>query len=381
MSASRIGAIGPTASRDLSIFVSYRQRDVATATDLLAGALREQFGRDHVFVDADTIDPGARFADAIARWIERSDVLLVIIGDRWQPERLRDPSDYVRLEVEAGLRRGIRVIPVLVHDASLPQRDELPESVVALIDLQAARLGRPHWDDDVDQLLTALHRISAAKAKTEEPPVARFDSPPRAPESPPVTLYPAARRRGLIGAGLGAIAAAAIVVILLTSSGSPPAQTTGQSSTSPPAVATGTTSPTTSSTMSPPPASPKVVNGHWSGTAGPLTIAVTQVKQLAGTVTMSLTASSGSAITVEPFINNLEVTTPSGQSLSESSQNDYNGIDVPPGGQIKASFQVTGVPASARTLSVFFPRLFSADPTLITTLNSGLRITGVPVPR
>jgi hypothetical protein len=41
--------------------------------------------------------------------------------------RLDDPDDFVRLELEAALARGIRVIPVLVDRAPLPRSDSLPE--------------------------------------------------------------------------------------------------------------------------------------------------------------------------------------------------------------------------------------------------------------
>ena len=40
--------------------------------------------------------------------------------------RLDDPGDFVRLEIEAALTRGVRVIPVLVDAAWMPRPDQLP---------------------------------------------------------------------------------------------------------------------------------------------------------------------------------------------------------------------------------------------------------------
>src|SRR5436309_2193271 len=83
------------------VFVSYRRDDVPDATDRLAAELFERFGRDHVFLDVDSIDPGADFVDTIGEWVARSDVLLVVIGRSWTSltaadgsRRLDDPRDY-----------------------------------------------------------------------------------------------------------------------------------------------------------------------------------------------------------------------------------------------------------------------------------------------
>jgi hypothetical protein len=52
----------------LRVFVSYRRDDVPDATDRLTEDLRERFGRENVFIDIDSIEIGADFADVIADW-------------------------------------------------------------------------------------------------------------------------------------------------------------------------------------------------------------------------------------------------------------------------------------------------------------------------
>jgi hypothetical protein len=66
-------------------------------------------------------------------------VLLAIIGPTWLTvsdeqcrRRLDKPDDLVRLEVEAALTRGVRVIPILTEDAVMPQRHDLPRSLTGL---------------------------------------------------------------------------------------------------------------------------------------------------------------------------------------------------------------------------------------------------------
>jgi len=89
-----------------------------------------------VFIDVASIEPGVDFAEVITRAVGSCDVLLAVIGPGWltAPDeagqrRLDDPDDLVRLEVEAALARDVRVIPVLVEDATMPRRKDLPEDL------------------------------------------------------------------------------------------------------------------------------------------------------------------------------------------------------------------------------------------------------------
>lgn len=75
-------------------------------------------------MDVDSIEPGLDFRDVIADAIDRCDALLAIIGPGWPTGRLAEPDDLVRVEIEAALRRRIRVIPVLVDDAVMPRASD-----------------------------------------------------------------------------------------------------------------------------------------------------------------------------------------------------------------------------------------------------------------
>lgn len=114
------------------IFIGYRRQETAAyVASTLYDRLSDHFGKGHVFKDINSIRLGEDFVAAIIEAVESCSVLLALIGDRWLTitdgegrRRLDDPNDYVRLEIEAALRRNIPVIPILVGAARIPYEDE-----------------------------------------------------------------------------------------------------------------------------------------------------------------------------------------------------------------------------------------------------------------
>ncbi len=79
---------------------------------------------------------GKDFRTAIDDSVAQCTVLLAVIGPRWTTiqdasgaRRIEQPNDFVRLEIASALAKGIDVIPVLVHEARMPNPSELPESL------------------------------------------------------------------------------------------------------------------------------------------------------------------------------------------------------------------------------------------------------------
>lgn len=120
------------------IFVSYRRSDVPYAATLIRDRLVRQFGAESVYFDVDSVPLGLDFRRHIQRAVEQCDVLLVVIGERWLEldkqgnQRLEDPEDFVRVEIETALKRGIPVIPVPVGNARIPRAADLPEAISSL---------------------------------------------------------------------------------------------------------------------------------------------------------------------------------------------------------------------------------------------------------
>jgi hypothetical protein len=101
------------------IFLSYRRQDSAGITGRISDRLRVHFGNDAVFMDIDNIPFGVDFREHIAAEVGQCDVALAVIGPRWSGKtkasrRIDDPKDFVRIEIESALQRGIPVIPVLI---------------------------------------------------------------------------------------------------------------------------------------------------------------------------------------------------------------------------------------------------------------------------
>src|SRR6266478_9845926 len=65
------------------IFINYRRDDAAGDAGRLYDALSARFGIGAVFMDIDTIEPGADFRDVILRAVESCEVLVTVIGKRW----------------------------------------------------------------------------------------------------------------------------------------------------------------------------------------------------------------------------------------------------------------------------------------------------------
>ena len=148
------------------MFISYRRDESAGYTGRIADRFTEHFGKDRVFRDIDSIEPGLDFAEAIESAIGSSGVMLAVIGNNWLTatdaagrKRLQDPHDYVRMEIAAALQRNMRVIPVLVQGASMPGTDELPEDLAPLTRRNAFELHDSSWGDDVGRLISALERV------------------------------------------------------------------------------------------------------------------------------------------------------------------------------------------------------------------------------
>ncbi len=129
------------------IFISYRRDDSAYVAGMLSEKLQEYFGKESVFIDIDTIPFGIDFRNHINSAVEQCDVLLVLIGDSWLNassadgrRKIDNQSDFVRVEIECALKRGIPVIPVLLDDANMPIEDELPPSLRHLVYRNAAEI-------------------------------------------------------------------------------------------------------------------------------------------------------------------------------------------------------------------------------------------------
>jgi hypothetical protein len=148
-----------------AIFIGYRRDDTADVAGRIYDAMTQRFGRARIFKDVDNISPGVDFGDYINGILPRCRVALILIGPHWldakddnDKRRIDDDHDWVRIEIETALATpGLLVTPVLVNGARMPRGDEVPDSLKALLRLNAAIIRRdPDFHDDVERLATAL---------------------------------------------------------------------------------------------------------------------------------------------------------------------------------------------------------------------------------
>jgi hypothetical protein len=166
------------------IFISYRRDDTSAYARLIFNKLVATFSRQSVFMDVDSIAPGADFTEVIDQRLMTCSAVVAIIGRNWEhseghakTSKLGDPNDFVRIEIESALKQNVSVIPVLVDGAQMPRPEGLPESLKPFCRRNAIEVGHVHFDASsavlVEALSEILHRNVAAsdeeqKAKLEK---------------------------------------------------------------------------------------------------------------------------------------------------------------------------------------------------------------------
>lgn len=148
------------------IFISYRRADTSGHAGRLYEALEKRYGADQVFMDIDTIRPGADFTEVLDVALDQSHVLLALIGRVWidhtgphGQRRLDSQDDFVRRELERALAREITIIPVLTQGTLMPAQDQLPDSLQPLAARQAFELSDHRWLSDIRLLVQELDRL------------------------------------------------------------------------------------------------------------------------------------------------------------------------------------------------------------------------------
>ena len=147
------------------IMISYRRDDSRVITGRIFDRLVARYGRENVFRDIDSIRYGGDFRHRINEVLDRSDVMVAIVGPQWLQDRLNNETDMVRIEIETALRKHMPIVPVLVLDAKMPAVDQLP---IQIRDFAYRNGLNIDADEDFDvhsgRLIRALDDILKAKA-------------------------------------------------------------------------------------------------------------------------------------------------------------------------------------------------------------------------
>jgi hypothetical protein len=156
------------------IFINYRRDDSRADAGRLYDRLVLRFP-GKVFRDVTSLEPGVEWHEAIARVLAEADACIVVIGKDWLKisdasgrRRLDDPRDTVRQELMMALSRKMRVFPVLVGGAKMPQEEELPADLQSLCRRNALEITEQDWDEGFNKLSAVLASSLGLRAKGQE---------------------------------------------------------------------------------------------------------------------------------------------------------------------------------------------------------------------
>lgn len=126
------------------IFFSYRVVDENDFVFRIYDRFVDHYGNDNVFISPDKIPDGAIWAERILVELERSNVIVAVIGPKWgdllDEKTNSTEEDFVVKEIEYGLNNAELLVPIRLKNAPMPSEENLPETIKGL---QSIQFGEP----------------------------------------------------------------------------------------------------------------------------------------------------------------------------------------------------------------------------------------------
>jgi len=167
------------------VFISYRRKGALKDARALYERLRHDVGKDNIFMDLEGIEMGADFVEVLERQLNGCRIMLAVIDPTWATmtdakgrRRIDREDDFVRLEIAAALQRKIAVIPVLIDDAEMPDKADLPEDLRPLTTRQGMSLDFRRFDAEMGRLVASLHKL-LKRGQTDKGPPSNAPAPAR----------------------------------------------------------------------------------------------------------------------------------------------------------------------------------------------------------
>ncbi len=192
------------------VFISYRTSDGADKATALARDLDAIFGEEQIFLDKDDLPAGSRWRDVIARTLEKSPILLVLVTPNYLGARdaqgkrcIERSDDPPRDELEAALAANAHVIPLMCDGVTaIPSAAGLPKPFDQLCERTWRKLRAYDWREDLSRLAADLQGLGIVPRTT---PGELGSAPlPLAGDIASIGRDPAATRRWALAA-IGAV--------------------------------------------------------------------------------------------------------------------------------------------------------------------------------
>ena len=113
-------------------------------------------------MDVASIAVGTRWAEVIEQTLRSCHVAVILVGKHWldiQPDgarRLDRDDDPTRAEISIALRLKLKIVPLLVAGAAMPDRGHLPAEIASVTEWQALRVDDDDFEHDATRLIRAL---------------------------------------------------------------------------------------------------------------------------------------------------------------------------------------------------------------------------------
>lgn len=135
-------------------FISYQRADTLYLAHALGYALRLA-GHD-AFVDTGSIGGGELYPQVISKAISRANVVLALIGPKFDVKKLHEPTSVVTFEWRYAQYHGAAVVPVLVENAAMPRDNDLPPELRWIAKRNAYALRPSSLEPDIDAVVKAI---------------------------------------------------------------------------------------------------------------------------------------------------------------------------------------------------------------------------------
>lgn len=150
----------------MRFFLSYRRDDSLHESHALEKALLKLSTAEYpieVFIDTEKIKIGQDFEKKIFKELQDSDVVLVIVGNKWLnavavgnsgTRKIDIPDDAVRLELGKAIENKIPLVVILLNNACQPGKKDLPVTVANLSDAPSFEL-----NTDFDEFQNGVRKL------------------------------------------------------------------------------------------------------------------------------------------------------------------------------------------------------------------------------